>query len=136
MPVRRHHVSLVELIVALVLMGLLGALVAPYLRGVLRRTVEPAQQARAATALVQVAERISNDYEKNAALRSNLATLRTQIENSTYRAANYGSCDTAVCTYVRLDTGAEVAGTATDVLKVTLGNKGAVFVLLFPYRAP
>jgi type II secretory pathway pseudopilin PulG len=131
MTVQRQHVSLVELIVALVLMGLLAALVTPYVMGILRRTTEPVQQARAAAALVQVAERISNDYEKNLSLRSNLVVFRDRIVNQT---GNYGSYDGAVGTFVDLSSGSEVAGTATDVLKVTLSSHGAVFVLLFPYR--
>lgn len=131
MAVQRHQVTLIELIAAVVLMGLLGALVAPYVGGVLRRTAEPVLQARAEAALVQVAERISSDYERDASLAANLALFADRIVN---RTVNYGSYDTAVCTYVKIDSGAEVAGTQTDILKVTLANKGAVLVLLLPYR--
>jgi type II secretory pathway pseudopilin PulG len=133
MATQQHKASLVDLVVALVLFGLLAAAVVPYVSGILRRTIDPVRQAQAASALVQVAERIASDYERDPSLRSDLAALRDRIVN---RTGNYGSYDSVVCTYVRLDTGNEVAGGVNDVLKVTLANSGAVMVLLFPYRAP
>lgn len=133
MTTQRRHLSLVELIVAVILMGLLGALVSPYVTGLRRRMVEPVLQAQAATTLVQVAERISHDYEADASLRSDLAAFRDRIVN---RTGNYGSYDAAICSFVKFENGIEVPGTETDILKVKLGNTGAVFVLLFPYWTP
>ncbi len=129
--VHRYPVTLVELIAVLTVIAVLGALVAPYVGSVLRSTADPITQARAAAELVQAVERMSRDYERDPALGADLALFRDQIVN---RTENYGSYDTAVCSFVALGSGSEVPGTETDVLKVTLANKGAVFVVLFPYR--
>ena len=105
--------------------------VAPFIAGSLKRITDGMLQSRASVDLLSVAERISDDYESTLALRRNLTMFRDRIVN---RTGGYGDYDRVECSFVRFDGGAEAVGVATDALKVTVANKGAVFTLLFPYR--
>ncbi len=123
--------TLIELILALVLLSVLSAVMASFFGALLTRSPEPALQLPATAALLTVLEQINADYETT--YRTNLAGLKARIEASP---SPYGSYTVVECRYVRFDEqNQETAEGATenDILKVTLrASHGGRITALFP----
>ncbi len=128
---RVRRFTLVEVLTVLIVIGIFAGLIAPYAGGILRRTTEPSMQLREANRLVTVMERIQHDYENNPALRGDLAAFRTKILGVP---VEYGQYIVVACNFITFDAnGNEIAGTATDLLKVALRNDAAFMTMLFPH---
>lgn len=127
--------TLLEAVVALVVLGLLGAMVVTVLDVALARSGDPVVRLRKSADLQSTIERVIKDYESTYV--SDLPGLKARIEA---HPAEYG-------TYVLVPpspnyiafsvAGTETAGTPTDVLKVVVANSnGERLTHLFPHLLP
>lgn len=122
--------TLVELIAGLIVLAIATAIFAPFLQGILQKTVAAPEPVQQANRLLTVMERISDDYDSDPALRADLAAFRSKILQSP---SPYGTGFTVLeCSYVRFQNGQEVAGSADDSLKVVIANSGNLLVGIFP----
>lgn len=122
--------SLTELIVALVVSAILGAMLIGYFGSALMRSADPAHRLRRTAALMSVAERITNDYEGT--YHSDLESLQTRLGQNP---SPYGEYELVASDFIRFDESQdEESGDVTDVLKVKIRNgTGESLTLLFPY---
>ncbi len=135
-PTANHRVSrrlsLIELIITLVLVSLLGALLVPFLHGILQQTNTASAETEASIDLLTVMERIAHDYDSDAELRADLALFRERILEDP---SPYGTgFEVVACDYIRLEDGTEAPGGPDDILKVVIGNTNSVLIQLFPKR--
>jgi len=125
----RRQLTLVELIAALILISVLGAMLTPFLQGILQQTNTAPAQTGAAIDLLTIMERIENDYESDAALRADLEAFRDRILEEPSPYGTDFSVDT--CSFITFVDGEEVPGATNDILKVTISNEGSILVQLF-----
>lgn len=128
--------SLIEVILALLLVAVLAALLGPFFGASLTHSSDPALRLPATSALMTAMERIAATYEQ--LYYHDLDALRTRIgaEGTTQNNA-YGTYIVVHNAYVTFSAaGAETAGgTATDTLKVTIRDAaGERLTALFPYQ--
>lgn len=129
-PSARHRFTLVELIAGLIMLAVIGAIFAPFLHGLLQKTSDAPTPVQEGAQLVAVMERIANDYDRDASLRTDLALLRDRI---LAEPSPYGSdFEVVECSFVRFENGQETSGSATDNLKVVIANGSTILASVFP----
>ncbi|MDX9980751.1 MAG: type II secretion system protein [Lentisphaeria bacterium] len=125
--------TLVELIAGLIVLAVAAAIFAPFLQGILQKTVAAPEPVQQANLLLTVMERISDDYDRDPTLRADLTLFRSKILQSP---SPYGTDFSVLeCSYVRFQNGQEVAGDENDSLKVAIANSGNVLIGIFPKGA-
>ena len=125
----RRQLTLVELLAALILISILGAMLTPFLQGILQQTNTAPAQTEAAIDLLTIMERIEDDYESDDALRADLEAFRNRILEDPSPYGTDFSVDT--CSFMTFVDGEEVPGDSNDILKVTISNEGSILVQLF-----
>jgi Tfp pilus assembly protein PilE len=125
----RRPLTLVELIAALILISILGAILAPFLQGILQQTNTGPAQTAAAIDLLTIMERIENDYESDAELRMDLEVFRDRILEDP---SPYGTdFSVEACSFITFVDGEEVASDSSEILKVIISNEGSILAQLF-----
>jgi type II secretory pathway pseudopilin PulG len=131
----RHQISLVEVIIGLVLIAIVGAIVAPFLQGSLQKTNTLPVPVQQANLLLEVMEKITNDYELSTA---NLEPLRLKLTTSP---SDFGdNFEVVECGYIVFDTDrnevgltdTEGAANSDACLKVVIQNEWSVLGTIFP----
>jgi|WetSurMetagenome_2_1015567.scaffolds.fasta_scaffold00812_7 prepilin-type N-terminal cleavage/methylation domain-containing protein len=136
-PVRcQRAFTLLEVIITLIVVGIVAAMMAPFLQTVVTRSVEPVISAQQHTYLNRVMENISSDFRKLSATQTNFLTqLQTIVgaEGSDMNNA-YGTYRVITNHTVTFPSGSSVTETADangNILKIKISYQGYTLTALF-----
>jgi prepilin-type N-terminal cleavage/methylation domain-containing protein len=129
--------TLLELIVALIVVAIVGAMMVPFIGTAVVRSADSVLSARQHAYLNQVMDSITADFKKRSATEANpLENLKTQIGTAGSDVTNtiYGTYHVVTNHYITFPSGTSVTETADangNILKVTISYQGYSLTALF-----
>jgi prepilin-type N-terminal cleavage/methylation domain-containing protein len=128
--------TLLEVIITLIVVGIVAAMMAPFLQTFVTRSVDPVISAQQHAYLNQVMENISSDFKKLSATQTNFLTqLQTNVGSEGADMSNaYGTYRVITNHTVAFPSGSSVTETTDangNILKVKISYQGYTLTALF-----
>jgi prepilin-type N-terminal cleavage/methylation domain-containing protein len=128
--------TLLEIIIALIVAGIVAAMMVPFLGTALTRSAESVISAQSHAQLIEVMELITADYKLLSATNATpLATLKTNVGAEGSNMSNaYGVYQVVTNHYISFPSGTSATETADaggNVLKVKISYQGYTLTALF-----
>jgi len=129
--------SLLEIIVALIVVGVVAAMMVPFLGTAVTRSADSVISVQQHATLNQVMDSITADFKKRSATETSpLESLKTQIgtEGSDVSNTSYGTYHVIANHYISFGSGnsaTETADSGGNILKVKISYQGYTLTALF-----